>query len=223
MRTLGLPKRFPLLQNMKNSSILTWITWVRDENNNLIAAIDEEIARRRDPDDLFDGMASGIFAPLQHEDQTENQAGPQNKVEVNDEPRSSNPQAGGVHEGRLVDVQGQIQQWNQEQITTQRQETNSQPHSQEQQGAQQLDRVDTSTNQEDMDANQREIEVQNGQPPAQPSTPRLVEGVKQLHSQPASTHKQTVNEQTVQPLEDPFRTLRSFCEKQRIERLKENV
>ena len=42
MHTLGLPKRFPLPQNMKNSSISTWITWMRDESNGLIAAIDDE-------------------------------------------------------------------------------------------------------------------------------------------------------------------------------------
>ena len=65
MRTLGLPKRFPRPQNMKDSSVTTWITWIRDESNELIAAIDEEITKRRDPDDPFDGTASGIFLPLQ--------------------------------------------------------------------------------------------------------------------------------------------------------------
>ena len=65
MCTLGLPKRFPRPQNMKDSSVTTWITWIRDESNELIAAIDEEITKRRDPDDPFDGTASGIFLPLQ--------------------------------------------------------------------------------------------------------------------------------------------------------------
>ena len=46
MRTLGLPKRFPQPQNMKGSSVMTWITWMRDESNELIAAIDEEITRQ---------------------------------------------------------------------------------------------------------------------------------------------------------------------------------
>ena len=59
---IGTTKSFPLPQNMKNSSILTWVTWMRDESNGLIAAIDDEIARRRDPDDPFDGTVSGIFA-----------------------------------------------------------------------------------------------------------------------------------------------------------------
>ena len=61
MRTLELPQRFPLPQNMKNSPVETWVQWIRDESNKLISAIDEEIARRQDPDDPFDGTASGIF------------------------------------------------------------------------------------------------------------------------------------------------------------------
>ena len=66
MRTLGLPKRFPQPENMKDSSVTTWVTWVREESNELIAAIDEEVTNRQDPDDPFDGTASGIFLPLQH-------------------------------------------------------------------------------------------------------------------------------------------------------------
>ena len=66
MRILELPQRFPLPQNMKNSPVETWVQWIRDESNKLIAAIDEEIARRQDPDDPFDGTASGIFPPLQN-------------------------------------------------------------------------------------------------------------------------------------------------------------
>ena len=42
MRPLGLPKHFPVPQNMKNCPIATWITWIRDNSNELIAAIDEE-------------------------------------------------------------------------------------------------------------------------------------------------------------------------------------
>ena len=84
MRELGLPKRFPSPQTMKNSPISTWITWMRDENNELIAAIDEEIARRRDPDDPFDGTASGVFPPLQPQIQIASQ----NRVKTDDESRS---------------------------------------------------------------------------------------------------------------------------------------
>ena len=71
MHPLGLPQRFPEPQSMKNCSTSTWIAWIREENNDLIAAIDEENAQRRDPDDPFDGTAGGIFAPLQHEDEHE--------------------------------------------------------------------------------------------------------------------------------------------------------
>ena len=73
MRTLGLPQCFPIPQNMKNNSIATWIAWMREEKNDLMVAIEEEIARRRDPDDPFDGTASGIFAPLQHENENPHQ------------------------------------------------------------------------------------------------------------------------------------------------------
>ena len=90
MHPLGLPKRFPVPQNMKNCPIATWITWIREESNELIAAIDEENVRRRDPDDPFDGTASGIFAPLQHEEevhQQQNASGIQhneNRIEVDE-------------------------------------------------------------------------------------------------------------------------------------------
>ena len=90
MHPLGLPKHFPVPQNMKNCPIATWVTWIRDESNELIAAIEEENVRRRDPDDPFDGTASGIFAPLQHEEeihQEQNSSGIQhneNRVEVDE-------------------------------------------------------------------------------------------------------------------------------------------
>ena len=99
MRTLGLPKWFPELQNMKDSSVTTWITWMRDESNELIAAIDEEITKRRDPDDPFDGTASGIFLPLQHG----NEVPPQQQVTQQvDESKNRDPQKGVPPEGRLV-------------------------------------------------------------------------------------------------------------------------
>ena len=53
---------------MKDSSISTWVMWIRDESNGIITEIDEETARRQDPDDPFDGTASGIFAPLPTDD-----------------------------------------------------------------------------------------------------------------------------------------------------------
>ena len=110
MCPLGLPKHFPVPQNMKNCPIATWITWIRDESNELIVAINEENVRRRDPDDPFDGTASGIFTPLQHEEevhQQQNSSGIQyneNRVEV-DESGNRNLQKEEIQEGRLVDIQ----------------------------------------------------------------------------------------------------------------------
>ena len=149
MHPLGLPKRFPVPQNMKNCPIATWITWIRDESNELIAAIDEENVRRRDPDDPFDGTASGIFAPLQHDEevhQQQNSSGIQhneNRVEV-DESGNRNLQNGELQEGRLVDIQTPNLQHEDicEQMTTQGIEQRATPQPQESPREQQ---PDTST------------------------------------------------------------------------------
>ena len=111
MPPLGLPQRFPEPQSMKNCLTSTWIAWIREENNDLIAAIDEEDARRRDPDDPFDGTTGGIFGPLQHEDehevhQPQNTSGFQrcdNGPQI-DESENRNIQNENAQEGRLVDV-----------------------------------------------------------------------------------------------------------------------
>ena len=71
MRPLGLPQRFPEPQSMRNCTTSTWITWIREESNDLITALDEEKLRMRDPDDPFNGTAGGIFDPLQHEEEQE--------------------------------------------------------------------------------------------------------------------------------------------------------
>ena len=142
MRTLGLPKRFPQPQNMKNSSVTTWITWMRDESNELIAAIDEEIARRRDPDDPFDGTASGTFTPLQHENEVQQQQIMQIDQQV-DESKNRNSQKEGVHEGRLVDVQSPRPQQNHDRMTTKKSEHGVTSQPQVQQRIQQIDTVDT--------------------------------------------------------------------------------
>ena len=149
MHPLGLPKRFPVPQNMKNCLIATWITWIRDESNELIAAIDEENVRRRDPDDPFDGTASGIFAPLQHEEevhQQQNTSGIQrneNRIEV-DESGNQNLQNGEIQEGRVVDIQTPNLQHEdiREQVTTRRIEQRATPQPQESPRVQQ---PDTST------------------------------------------------------------------------------
>ena len=101
MRTLGLPKRFPQPENMKDSSVTTWVTWVREESNELIAAIDEEVTNRQDPDDPFDGTASGIFLPLQHRNEVPPR---QQEVQQVDESNNRNSQKGEQLEGRLVDI-----------------------------------------------------------------------------------------------------------------------
>ena len=99
MRTLGIPQCFPSPQHMKNCTVQVWRTWIREENNELLAATDEEIAMRTDPDDPFDGTASGIFAPLRQEEQAQPKvvAGP-----GLDESRSRNHP--NLQKGRLVDV-----------------------------------------------------------------------------------------------------------------------
>ena len=55
MCILELPKRFPQPQNMKDSPVTTWITWIREESNKLIAAIDDEITKRQDQMILLTG------------------------------------------------------------------------------------------------------------------------------------------------------------------------
>ena len=125
MHTLELPQRFPLPQNMKNSPVETWVQWIRDESNKLIAAIDEEIARRQDPDDPFDGTASGIFPPLQNIGML--QQGTTLEVQSNqikpDESTNRSPQTAGAVQRKLVDVQSPPQrqvdasQQNQQRLT----------------------------------------------------------------------------------------------------------
>ena len=111
MYPLGLPQRFPKPQSMRNCPTSTWIAWIREENNVLITTIDEENARRRDPDDPFDGTAGGIFAPLQPEDEHEVHQ-PQNTLGFQrcdngpqlDELENRNIQNENAQEGRLIDV-----------------------------------------------------------------------------------------------------------------------
>ena len=64
MTTLKLPTCFPLPQGMRQTSTTAWVTWMRDESTEILAELDEEANRRQDPDDPFDGTASGIFSPL---------------------------------------------------------------------------------------------------------------------------------------------------------------
>ena len=106
MRTLELPLRFPSPQTMKDSSVVTWVQWIREESNKLIAAIDDEITRRQDPDDPFDGTASGIFPALQHTAGAQQKAVPKkspNPIKV-DESTSRSPRTTEGTQGKLVDI-----------------------------------------------------------------------------------------------------------------------
>ena len=201
MRILELPKRFPQPQNMKDSPVTTWITWIREESNELIAAIDEEVTKRQDPDDPFDGTASGIFSPLQQG----NEASPQQQcVQQVDESKDRNSQEKGSAEGRLVEIQSMGVQPNHHR-TTERDEHRIAPQLEAQQGIRETDVVDSSTNRQEVRPKQRKGDLLNGQLPTQ-TTQRRIE---QLHSSSTFREQQT---------EDPFRTLRSFHEKQRGER-----
>ena len=107
---------------------------------------DKENVRRRDPDDPFDGTASGIFPPLQHEEevhQQQNTSGTQrneNRVEV-DESGNRNLQNEEIQEGRLVDIQTPNLQHEdiREQMMTRRIEQRATPQPQEPPRVQQPD------------------------------------------------------------------------------------
>ena len=70
MCVLPLPKNFPEPQSMRQSPVPTWIRWIREESERIVGDLEEEIKRRHDLDDPFDGMASGIFNPLEHDTRT---------------------------------------------------------------------------------------------------------------------------------------------------------
>ena len=65
MRVLHLPKNFPDPQSMRQSPVPTWIKWIREESERIVKDLEEEMKPRNDPDDPFDGTASGIFNPLE--------------------------------------------------------------------------------------------------------------------------------------------------------------
>ena len=227
MRPLGLPKCFPVPQNMKNCPIATWITLIRDESNELIAAIDEENVRRRDPDDPFDGTASGIFAPLQHEEevhQQQNTSGIQhneNRIEVNGS-GNRNLQNGEIQEGRVVDIQTPNLQHEDicEQVTTRRIEQRATPQPQE---SPQVQQPDTSTSRTvgGSQTEQGEKDMGAGHLPTNTSTYRRVEESRDQEAQNPGT--QNGDEHAEPQTDDPFRSLRSFHEKQRMGRRRKST
>ena len=70
MRVLPLPKNFPELQFMRQSQVPAWIRWIREESEKIVSDLEEEIKRRNNPDDPFDGTASGILEPLEQDTTT---------------------------------------------------------------------------------------------------------------------------------------------------------
>ena len=174
---------------------------MRDESNELIAAIDEEVTKIQDPDDPFDGTASGIFLPLQHGDEAPPQQ--QDARQVN-KSKCRDPQKGEPSEGRLVEIQSPGLQPNHHRMT----ETSDHGAALQpgvQQGIGEIDVVDTSTNQQEDPAKQRKRESHNDRLPTQTTTQGRVE----------ESHTSSLLRE--QQAEDPFRTLRSFHEKQRGE------
>ena len=205
MRALELPERFPLPQNMKNSPVATWVQWIRDESNKLIAAIDEEISRCQDPDDPFDGTASGIYPPL-HEDEGSPQR-PVPKVQPSqikiDESISRNLQTAGALEGKLIDVQTPPPR----QVNSLQQNQQQVPSPPQEQQQTQQPTIDSSQNRTGEHTEQRDVGATSNQATAPTSNQRRVE---ESQEEISPVHEQQI--------EDPFRTLRSFHEKQRIER-----
>ena len=196
MRTLDLPQRFPLPQTMKNSSVVTWVQWIREESNKLIAAIDDEIARRQDPDDPFDGTASGIFPPLQNvgtQQKTVSKKQP-SQIKV-DESASRSPQTTeGAVGGRSTGVQSPSQR-----------QVNSSPTYQ--QGPTQAQQI---VQQHTIDSSQNRTGGQDSQNAADNQS-----------TAPASTQRRIEESQT-ENSEDPFRTIRDLHERQRSEQQEVN-
>ena len=205
MRTLGLPKRFPQPQNMKDSSVTTWVTWVRDESNELIAAIDKEVTKRQDPDDPFDGTASGIFLPLRHE----NEVPRQQEVQQVDESENRNSQKEGPLEDRLVDIPNTRPQPDPH-SKAETSEAGAVSRSEVQQDSRDIDVIHASTTRQEDLIRQNKKEVHN-ELPTQTTTHRRIE---ESHTSSIFREPQS---------EDPFRTLRSFHEKQRGERQQNNT
>ena len=191
MRTLELPLRFPSPQTIKGSSVVTWVQWIREESNKLIAAIDDEITRRQDPDDPFDGTASGIFPALQHT------AGIHQKDVKIDESTSRSPRTTEGTQIKLVDIHSPRQ--------VDLPQQNQQKTASVLQGSRAIQAQVSDASQSRVTEHEQQgeaVTVATSVP-----TQRRVE-----ESQPEAAPE--VEQET----EDPFRTLRSFHEKQRGER-----
>ena len=227
MHPLGLPQRFPAPQSMKNYSTSTWIAWIREENNDLIAAIDEENARRRDPDDPFDGTAGGIFAPLEHQDEHEVHQ-PQNTSGFKrcdtgpqiDESENLNIQNEKSQDSRLEDVLNTNPQHQDvpEQMTIPKTIQGAASQPQRPSNKQQLD-ISTSQSVGDTQAKRGETDGSADQLQMNTTRDRRVE---ESHDQEAQNPlTQNRDEQAEERIEDPFRALRDFHERQCKEKQEE--
>ena len=61
---MPLPRRFPSPEARRQSDLNAWIAWIHEETDAIMVQLDEERSKENDPDDPFNGMASGIFELL---------------------------------------------------------------------------------------------------------------------------------------------------------------
>ena len=65
VRFLILPTHFPRPESMGQGDTAVWTNWIREETDEIIKQLEEVRESRSDSDDLFNGMANGVFLPLQ--------------------------------------------------------------------------------------------------------------------------------------------------------------
>ena len=49
---------------MSQSDVTAWTNWIHEETTAIMNQLDEELEARGDPDDLFNGLANGVYQPL---------------------------------------------------------------------------------------------------------------------------------------------------------------
>ena len=67
MRMLILPIRFPSPEVMGQSDVNVWTTWICEETDTMMTQLEWELETEGDPDDPFNGIANGIFKPIQRD------------------------------------------------------------------------------------------------------------------------------------------------------------
>ena len=89
---------------MGQGDIAVWTNWIREETEEIMKQLEEERDSRSDPDDPFNGTASGVFLPLQdplslpppvqtpkrHEDNNENREPSQNSWKMSEDRTQQN-------------------------------------------------------------------------------------------------------------------------------------